>query len=76
MKNFIDTLRHLSSKDKIVTSDILCAIDNMDLTNFRENAIIRHLATLFMLISCSVDTLDICHVISKVTSTYIPYTKI
>ena len=64
----MDTLRHLKNKSQIMTSDILCAIDNiMDLTNFQQNVIIvRYLVTLFMLINCSIDTLDIHQIIFKV----------
>ena len=54
-----------------MTSDILCALDNiMGLTNVQQNVviIIRYLVTLFMLMSCSADNLDILQIIFKVKS--------
>ncbi|CAB3994419.1 Fanconi anemia group C -like [Paramuricea clavata] len=70
LRYFVDTLRHLRNKSQIMTSDILCALDNiMGLTNVQQNVIIiiRYLVTLFMLMSCSADNLDIPQIIFKLT---------
>lgn len=70
LRYFVDTLRHLRNKSQIMTSDILCALDNiMGLTNVQQNVviIIRYLVTLFMLMSCSADNLDIPQIMFKLT---------
>jgi hypothetical protein len=61
-----------------MTSDILCALDNiMGLTNVQQNVviIIRYLVTLFMLMSCSADNLDIPQIMFKVKSPPSTYRK-
>ena len=66
----MDNLRHLRNKNNILTSDVLCALDDLDLTQSNVVIMARHLVTLFMLINCSVlDNLDFHQVIDKVRST-------
>ena len=66
----MDNLRHLRNKNNILTSDVVCALDDLDLTQSNVVIMARHLVTLFMLINCSVlDNLDFHQVIDKVRST-------
>ncbi|XP_028403560.1 uncharacterized protein LOC114526229 isoform X2 [Dendronephthya gigantea] len=70
LNNSVDILRRLRNKNEIMTSDILCVLDGIvDPTNCRPNVaiIIRYLVTLFMLISCSLNNLDIQAIIFKLS---------
>ena len=65
----MDSLRHLRNKNKIMASDVLCALDDLDLTQSNVVILARHLVTLFMLINCSIDNLDFHQIVGKVRST-------